>query len=94
MTTYFCDALKEVTIVNGVARLEFHRLEVIGHGDSRELRPVDEFTVALPLQGFAYALGLLDSVRERFVAQGLITPAGVQRGDDGPPAPAKSPNFP
>jgi hypothetical protein len=94
MTTYFSDALKEVTIVNGVARLEFHRLEVIGRGDSRELRSVDEFTVALPLQGFAHALGLLDSVRERFVAQGLITPAGAQKGGDGSTAPAKSPNFP
>jgi hypothetical protein len=27
MTTYFCDGLKEVTVVNGVVRLEFHRLE-------------------------------------------------------------------
>jgi len=93
VTTYFCDGLKEVTIVNGVARLEFHRLEVIGSGDSRELRPVGEFTVALPLQGFAHALGLLDSVRERFVAQGLITPTGRRKLDDGPPAPSKSPNF-
>jgi len=30
MTTYFCDGLKEVTIVNGVARLEFHRLQAGG----------------------------------------------------------------
>jgi hypothetical protein len=94
VTTYFCDGLKEVTIVNGVARLEFHRLEVVERGGSRELHPVSEFTVALPLQGFVHALGVLDNVRERFVAQGLITPAGAPKGGEGPPAPAKSPNFP
>jgi hypothetical protein len=94
VTTYFCDGLKEVTIVNGVARLEFHRLEAIERVGSRELRPVGEFTVAVPLQGFVHALGLLESVRERFVAQGLITPAGAHKGGDGPPAPGKSPNFP
>ena len=55
-----------VTIVNGVARREFHRLEAIERGGSRELRPVDELTVAVPLQGYVHALGLLDSVRERF----------------------------
>jgi hypothetical protein len=93
VTTFFCDGLKEVTIVNGVARLEFQRLEVIERGGSRELHPVGEFTVALPLQGFIHALGVLDSVRERFVAQGLITPAGSHKGDDGPAAPPRSPNF-
>src|SRR4029077_4063509 len=81
MTTYFCDGLKDVTVVNGVARLEFHRLEVVERGGNRELRPVGEFTLAPPLQGFVHALGVLDNVRERFVAQGLITPAGSQKGE-------------
>jgi hypothetical protein len=93
LTTYFCDGLKDVTIVNGVARLEFHRLEVAERGGNRELRPVSEFTVALPVQGFVNALGMLESVRERFAAQGLITPAGSKKGDSGPPEPSKSPNF-
>jgi len=79
VTTYFCDGLKDVTIVNGVARLEFHRLEVVERGGNRELRPVSEFIVALPVQGF--------------VAQGLITSAGSKKGDGGPAEPAKSPNF-
>ena len=56
MTTYFCDGLKDVTIVNGVARLEFHRLEIVERGGDRELRPVSEFSVALPVQGFVNAL--------------------------------------
>jgi hypothetical protein len=93
VTTYFCDGLKDVTIVNGVARLEFHRLEVVERGANRELRPVGEFIVALPVQGFVHALGLLENVRDRFVAQGLITPASAQKGGGPPPAPAKSPNF-
>ena len=93
MTTYFCDGLKDVTIVNGVARLEFHRLEVVERGANRELRPVGEFIVALPVQGFVHALGVLENVRERFVAQGHIAPAGSQKGGGPPPPPAKSPNF-
>jgi len=93
MTTYFCDGLKDVTIVNGVARLEFHRLEVMERGGNREFRPISEFVVALPVQGFVHALGVLENVRERFVAQGLITPASSQKGGGTPPPPAKSPNF-
>jgi hypothetical protein len=92
MTTYFCDGLKDVTVVNGVARLEFHRLEVVERGGNRELHPVGEFTVALPLQGFVHALGVLENLRDRFVAQGLIPTAGSRQGGD-PPAPGKSPNF-
>jgi hypothetical protein len=93
MTTYFCDGLKDVIIVNGVARLEFHRLELVERGGNRELRPIGEFSVALPLPGFAHALGVLENVRERFVAQGLVTPAGARQGADVPPPPAASPNF-
>jgi len=93
VSTYFCDGLKDVTIVNGVARLEFQRLEVVERGGNRELRPVSEFVVALPVQGFVHAIGLLESVRERFIAQGLITPAGSKQGGGPPPPPAKSPNF-
>ena len=92
MTTYFCDGLKDVTVVNGVARLEFHRLEVVERGGNRELRPVGEFIVALPVQGFVHALGVLENVRDRFVEQGLITPAASQKGGGQPP-PAQSPNF-
>ena len=93
MATYFCDGLKDVTVVNGVARLEFHRLEIVERGGNRELRPVGEFIVALPVQGFVHALGVLDNVRERFVAQGLIAPGSAQTGGSAPPAPEKSPNF-
>jgi hypothetical protein len=94
VTTYFCDGLKEVTIVNDVSRLEFHRLEIVERSGNRELRPVGEFTVALPVQGFVNALGMLENVRERFAVQGLINSTrSSQKGGDPPPPPAKSPNF-
>ena len=93
MTTYFCDGLREVTVVNGVVRLEFHRLEAVHRGGNRELQPISEFTIALPLQGFLQALGVLESVRQRFVEQGLIPPADSAEGTPPPPPLAKSPNF-
>jgi hypothetical protein len=92
MTTYFCDGLREVTVVDGVVRLEFHRLEAVQRGQNRELQPVAEFSVALPVQGFMQALGVLESVRQRFVEQG-VTPAPGSADTGPPPPPAKSPNF-
>ena len=94
MTAYFCDGLREVTVVNGVVRLEFHRLEAVQRGQNRELQPVVEFTVALPVQGFLQALGVLESVRSRFAEQGVLAPAGSpESGTPPPPPPVKSPNF-
>jgi hypothetical protein len=94
MTTYFCDGLKEVTVVNGVVRLEFHRLEAFQRGQNRELQPIVEFTVALPVQGFVHALGVLENVRAQFAAQGLIGPgSSPDGGTPPPPKPTKSPNF-
>jgi hypothetical protein len=79
VTTYFCDGLKEVSVVNGVVRLEFHRLEAVQRGGNRELQPTAEFTIALPLQGFMQALGVLENVRARFAEQGLLTPTNFSR---------------
>jgi hypothetical protein len=93
MTTYFCDGLKEVSVVNGVVRLEFHRLEAVQRGTNRELQPTHEFTIALPLQGFMQALGVLENVRGRFAEQGLLSPPGSPEGSPPPPSPTKSPNF-
>lgn len=91
MATYFCDGLKEVTVLNGVVRLEFHRLEAVQRGANREVQPVTAFTIALPVQGFVHALGVLENVRQRFAEQGLLTPS--PDGGSPPPPPAKSPNF-
>jgi hypothetical protein len=94
VTTLFCDGLKEVSVVNGVVRLAFHRLETVQRGQNPEPRPVTELTVALPLPGFAPALELLENVRMQFAERGLIGPAGSAEGGAISPAePAKSPNF-
>ena len=96
MTTYFCDGLKEVTVVNGVVRLEFHRLEAVQRGPNRELQPIAEFTIALPMQGFMQAFGVLENVRDRFAEQGLISPSGSPDGGAQPPPQAlqNHPTFP
>ena len=89
MVTYFCDGLREVTIVNGVARLEFHRLEPVEHGQPREMRATPEFSVALPVQGFAQALGVLERVRDQLIREGVMKPAEAEA----PKTPERSPNF-
>ena len=93
MTTYFCDGLKECTIVNGVARLEFQRLEPFERDGKRELRPITEFIVALPVQGLVNALSVLESIRDHLVANGVIPFPGAQASGAPSPQPAKSPNF-
>ena len=93
MPTYFCDSLKDVSIANGVARLEFQRLQA-APGESRELRMVSEFVLAIPTQGLAQTMTLLDSVRERLVRDGVLKagPAAAEGARPVPPA-ARSPNF-
>jgi hypothetical protein len=91
MTTYFCDGLKEVAIVNGVARLEFHRLEPTGLGaQGREMRTITEMTIALPVNGFVQALGVLEKVRDQLVKEGVLKPTPQP---EEPPRVLKSPNF-
>lgn len=90
MPTYFCDSLKDVSILNGVVRLEFQRLEpVAGAGDGREVRAIAEFTVAIPIPGLAQTLGLLDTVRERLIREGILKSGGAGHQT---PAPAVQPN--
>jgi hypothetical protein len=56
---------------------------------------MSEFTIALPLQGFMQALGVLENVRARFAEQGLSGASGTSEGNTpSPPNPTKSPNFP
>jgi hypothetical protein len=92
MTTYFCDGLKEVTILNGVARLEFHRLQPTGPaGPNRNVEPVTEMIVALPVQGFLQALTILEQVRDKLTQEGILKPADTAQPVATPPG--RSPNF-
>ena len=90
MTPFFCDGLKDVTVLNGAARLEFHRLLPAGNG---EVQAVTEVMVALPTQGLAQMLSVLGEVRERLIQEGLLElslPDAGQRPQD---ELLTSPNF-
>ena len=88
MTPYFCDGLKDVTILNGAARLEFHRLLPVADG---ELRAVSEVLIALPTQGLVQMLSVLEQVRERMIREQLLeNPTAADHRED---EPQTSPNF-
>ncbi len=92
MPSFFCDGIKGVTILNGVARIEFHRLQPADPAAGREAQTIPELTVALPAQGLLQALAMLERVRDELIKQGLLQPGD---GAATPAAqPAKSPNFP
>jgi hypothetical protein len=97
MTTYFCDGLREVVIVNGVARLHFQRIEPGERGPGhemggREMRAVPDFSIAMPVQGLVQALATLEKLRDQMIREGVLRPAGMPESEV-PPPPAKSPNF-
>jgi hypothetical protein len=97
MTTYFCDGLREVVIVNGVARLHFQRIEpgergAIGERAGHEMRAVPDFAIAMPVQGLVQALATLEKLRDQMIREGVLRPAGQPEGET-PPPPARSPNF-
>ena len=89
MPTYFCDSLKDVSIPNGVARLEFQRLEAAPGGENRELRMMAEFVVAIPTQGLAQTMTLLDGVRERLVREGIFKTGAAEAREGGAPDAAR-----
>ena len=95
MTTYFCDGIKEVTLLNGVARLEFFRLQTVNpHGVSRNVEPLTEMIVALPAQGFLQALSVLERIRDQLVKEGVLQPTAREGADHPQPSIDRSPNFP
>jgi len=91
MNSYFCDGLKEVTILNGVARLEFHRLQPVRSGEGAgDVQSVSALVVAMPVQGVLQALAVLDQVRARLQDD----QAGQLAADPAPQSkPGRSPNF-
>lgn len=96
MTTFFCDGIKEVTLMNGVARLEFFRLQPVGPASpNREVQGVTELIVALPAPSFLQALSVLEQIRDQLVKEGVLKPAGSDAVTPRPQAaPERSPNFP
>lgn len=91
MTTFFCDGLKNVSVVNGVARLEFHRLEPSGR--DHEFRATNELVLALPVAGLIDAITMLGNVRGHLAPAGLDETAEPRNGTPPSPPPPQSPNF-
>jgi hypothetical protein len=95
MTTYFCDGIKEVTLMNGVARLEFFRLQPAGPpGPNREVQGVTELIVALPAPSFLQALSVLERIRDQLVKEGVLKTSPGESAAAAPGSPDRSPNFP
>ena len=88
----FLRQLERRLIANGVARLEFQRLQA-APGESRELRMVSEFVLAIPTQGLARTMTLLDGVRERLVRDGGSRRAPPRRRGGPGAARRRSPKF-
>lgn len=94
MTIYFCDGLKEVSVLNGVVRLEFHRLQgPTTRGAASELEPVTVLRIALPPHGLAQAFSLLGQAQERLIQDGILQQPTAGALHTANPPPPKSPNF-
>ena len=72
MSTRFCDGISEVTLISGVARLEFYRRR-----SDANAQPLPELTVALPVEGFLQVLSALERFREKLVHDGVLTQTAV-----------------
>jgi hypothetical protein len=88
MSTYFCDGIKEVTLLNGVARLEFYRLQKTDPNNP-DVQPVTELIVGLPIQGFLQALSVLERIRDQLAREGVFqtTVTGAAGQPQPPPNP-------
>ena len=75
MSTHFCDGINEVTLINGVARLEFYWLQARrGYGSADpNAPPPTELMVALPVEGFLQVLSALEGFREKLLQDGVLT---------------------
>lgn len=95
MTTYFCDGIKEVTLLNGVARLQFFRLQAVNPaGPDRDVQPLTELILALPAQGFLQALSVLERIRDQLIKEGVLKPTAPEAAAPPQLLPGRSPNFP
>jgi hypothetical protein len=90
MSTYFCDGIKEVTLLNGVARLEFYRLQKTDPaGNNADMQPVIELTIGLPIQGFLQALSVLERIRDQLAREGVFQTTVTGAAGQAQPAPVR-----
>ena len=92
MTTYFCDGIKQVTLINGVARVEFFRLQNTNAGEPPAEAAV-ELTLAVPAAGLVQMISALERLRDQLIEKGFLQPTG-NGTSPAQSEPDFSPNFP
>ena len=86
MNTYFCDGIKEVTLLNGVARLEFYRFQKTAVATAAgDMQPVTELIIALPVQGFLQALSVRERIRNQLAQEGVSQTTVAGAAGQAPP---------
>lgn len=93
----FTDGILDIVVVNGVVRIEFFTLapnrdDPAKSPDPNAMTRSRVLTVGMPLVGFAGSLKVLDEIRRKLVADGVLKDAPEQPAAVSRPA-GKSPNF-
>ncbi len=96
--TVFADGISDIMIINGAVRIEFfafapERAEPGKPLDASNMRRTRAASLVMPLAGFAGSLKVIEDVKQKLLAEGVIKATSEQ-----PAAPAgmserKSPNF-
>lgn len=76
----FADGIGEITVTNGVVRLEFFVFSLDRNpsakpGEAPRLQPSRTLTVAMPLAGFVGSLKSIDEFKQKLVDNGLLKAA-------------------
>jgi len=77
MHDLFVDRLGNVTIGNGVARLDFLRLESIDN-DKQQVTMNPSTRLVIPLDGLMQAIQMLEKARDQIVKQGQVSSTDKQ----------------
>ena len=85
MQDLFVDRLNNVTIGNGVARLDFLRLEAVD-SEKKEIVYKPSARLVIPVDGLMQAIQMLDQLRDQITKQakdaqsaaGVAAPAGAK----------------
>jgi hypothetical protein len=73
MSAFYCDGLQELTVGNGVVRLEFYRIASNRTGSGQPpTQRTPEITLALPVQGLAEMLQMLQRAQEQLIKDGVL----------------------
>ena len=75
MSAFYCDGLQEVTVGNGVARLEFYRLAAQRSGAAQQTQRLAEMTLALPVPALTEMLMMLQRAHDQLIKDGILKAA-------------------